>query len=100
MGMGLLSFHSQKASSNGQQMAFVEIWGDEGLEEGPASDVKHSNATHTFSLLFLSGNKNNTRKKQKSGKKSENHVVLEDDISIKWVNLKTIGGKIVWPCSM
>lgn len=92
-GMGLLSFRSQKASSNGQQTAFVEIWGDEGLEEGPARDVKHSNAKHTFSLLFLSGNKNNTRKKQKSGKKSENHVVLEDDICYKMGQFENCRGK-------
>lgn len=80
MGIVLLSFRPQKASSCGQQMTFVEIWGDEGLKEDTASDVKHSNTKHTFSLLLLSGNKNNSRKKQKSGKTSENHVVLVDDI--------------------
>lgn len=98
MGIVFLSFRPQKASSNGQQMTFVEIWGDEGLEKDTEGDVKHSNTKHTFSLLLLSGNKNNSRKKQKSGKTSENHVVLVDDICCERVSLTTVEGGMLF-CS-
>lgn len=79
MVMVLFSFRPKKESPNGQQMAFGDVWGFEGLGEGATNGVRCSNTKHTFSLLFLGSNKNKAREKEKAGEKGGNCVVLVDD---------------------
>ena len=70
MALLLLSFHPQKESSNGQQMAFVDVWPHEPPDAGAKNGGRPNHTTRMFSLLFPGADKNNAGKKQKAGEKS------------------------------
>jgi len=76
MALLLFSFHPQKESSNGQQMAFVDVWPHEPPDAGAKNGGRPNHTTRMFSLLFPGADKNNAGKKQKAGEKSGHCAII------------------------
>ena len=62
MALLLFPFHPQKESSDGQQMACVDVWPRECLDAGAKNGGRPNHTTPVFSLLFPGADKNNAGK--------------------------------------